>query len=171
MSKKSATKKKSIKEESEESEIEEYDEYEDKDEEYDEDEYDSDDSDGLEEDEEQEQEQEQEQETENETCMIDKTETNNNNVEYVSKENRSTCNRLTKYELVRILGERTKQLNMGAKPMIKNYKTLSYERIAEEELKHNMIPFKIKRPLPNGKYEIWTLDELYKEHLLTLLEL
>ena len=172
MSKKSATKKKSIKEESEESEIEEYDEYEDKDEEYDEDEYDSDNSDGLEEDEEQEQEQEQEQETENETCMIDKTETNNNNnVEYVSKENRSTCNRLTKYELVRILGERTKQLNMGAKPMIKNYKTLSYERIAEEELKHNMIPFKIKRPLPNGKYEIWTLDELYKEHLLTLLEL
>ena len=174
MSKKSATKKKSIKEESEESEIEEYDEDEDKDEEYDEDEYDSDNSDGLEEDEEQEQEQEQEQETENETCMIDKTETNNNNnnnVEYVSKENRSTCNRLTKYELVRILGERTKQLNMGAKPMIKNYKTLSYERIAEEELKHNMIPFKIKRPLPNGKYEIWTLDELYKEHLLTLLEL
>jgi len=93
-----------------------------------------------------------------------------NNVEFVSKENRVSSNRLTKYEMVRILGERTKQLNMGAKPLIKNHKDLSYDRIAEEEFKKNMIPFKIKRPLPNGMFEIWTLDELNKEHLLFLLE-
>lgn len=93
-----------------------------------------------------------------------------NNTEYVSKENRVSTNRLTKYEMVRILGERTKQLTMGAKPMIKNYQSLSYEKIAEEEFKRNMIPFKIKRPLPNGKFEIWTLDELSKEHLMTLIE-
>jgi DNA-directed RNA polymerase subunit K/omega len=80
----------------------------------------------------------------------------------VAKENRITINRLTKYEMVRILGERTKQLTMGAKPLVKNYNNLSYEKIAEEELKLNMIPYKIKRPLPNGKFEIWTLDELYK---------
>ena len=36
--------------------------------------------------------------------------------------------------MVRILGERTKQLKMGAKPLIKNYQDLSYEKIAEEEL-------------------------------------
>lgn len=84
--------------------------------------------------------------------------------------NRMSSNRLTKYEMVRILGERTKQLTMGAKPLIKNYEGLNYDKIAEEELKLNMTPFKIKRPLPNGKYEIWTLDELYKEHLMTLLE-
>jgi DNA-directed RNA polymerase subunit K/omega len=71
--------------------------------------------------------------------------------------------------MVRILGERTKQLNMGAKPMIKNHQGLSYETIAEEEFKKNMIPFKIKRPLPNSKFEIWTLDELFKEHLMSLL--
>ena len=33
-----------------------------------------------------------------------------------------------------------------------------------------MIPFKIKRQLPNGKYEIWTLDELQKDHLLSQFE-
>lgn len=93
-----------------------------------------------------------------------------NSAEYVSKENRISSNRLTKYEMVRILGERTKQLTMGAKPLIKNHQGLNYEKIAEEEFKRNMIPFKIKRPLPNGKFEIWTLDELTKEHLMSLLE-
>jgi DNA-directed RNA polymerase subunit K/omega len=90
--------------------------------------------------------------------------------EFVTKENRISSNRLTKYEMVRILGERTKQLTMGAKPLVKNYQGLPYEKIAEEEFRKNMIPFKIKRPLPNGKFEIWTLDELYKEHLLSQLE-
>jgi DNA-directed RNA polymerase subunit K/omega len=90
--------------------------------------------------------------------------------EFISKENRVSANRLTKYEMVRILGERIKQLNMGAKPLIKNHHGLSYDKIAEEEFKKNMIPFKIKRPLPNGKFEIWTLDELQKDHLLFQLE-
>lgn len=92
------------------------------------------------------------------------------NTEYINKEDRISSDRLTNYEMVRILGERTKQLTMGAKPLIKNYQNLSYDKIAEEELKRNMIPFKIKRPLPKGKYEIWTLDELKKDHLLTKLE-
>ena len=88
----------------------------------------------------------------------------------VDPSERISPNRLTKYEMVRILGERTKQLTLGAKPMIKNYQSLSYDKIAEEELKLNMIPYKIKRPLPNGRYEIWTLSELKKEHLLSYLE-
>jgi DNA-directed RNA polymerase subunit K/omega len=71
--------------------------------------------------------------------------------------------------MVRIIGERTKQLIMGAKPLVKNYKGLDYEKIAEEEFKFNMIPFKIKRQLPNGKYEIWSLEELNKDHILSLL--
>lgn len=91
-------------------------------------------------------------------------------VEYVQKKDRQSSAKLTKYEMVRILGERTKQLTMGAKPLIKNYKGLSYDKIAEEELVLNMTPFKIRRPLPNGKYELWDLEELYKEHLLSLLE-
>jgi DNA-directed RNA polymerase subunit K/omega len=92
------------------------------------------------------------------------------NILYTKKEERQSLNKLTKYEMVRILGERTKQLTMGAKPLIKNYKGLNYDKIAEEEFKLNMIPFKIRRPLPNGKYELWNLEELSKEHLLYLLE-
>jgi DNA-directed RNA polymerase subunit K/omega len=94
---------------------------------------------------------------ENEETLLDKNE-------------RISPNRLTKYEMVRILGERTKQLTLGSKPLIKNYQSLSYDKIAEEELKLNMIPYKIKRSLPNKKYEIWTLDELNKEHLLYYLD-
>jgi DNA-directed RNA polymerase subunit K/omega len=89
---------------------------------------------------------------------------------YVSKENRVSLNRLTKYELVRILGERINQLTMGAKPLVKNINGLSYDKIAEAEFLLNMIPFKIKRPLPSGMFEIWALDELYKDHLLSQLE-
>ena len=118
-------------------------------------------------------------ENENKGCMDDEYLLENqfeteipieNNSEYISVENRISCNRLTRYEMVRILGERTKQLTMGAKPLIKNYESLSYDKIAEEELKLNMIPFKIKRPLPNGKFEIWTLEELKKEHLYYLID-
>lgn len=90
--------------------------------------------------------------------------------EYLKGNDRISSNRLTKYEMVRILGERTKQLTMGAKPLIKNHEGLDYDKISEEELKLNMIPYLIKRPLPNGKYEIWKLEELYKDHLLALLE-
>jgi DNA-directed RNA polymerase subunit K/omega len=92
------------------------------------------------------------------------------NIVYIKKEERQSLAKLTKYEMVRILGERTKQLTMGAKPLIKNYKGLPYDKISEEELKLNMIPFKIRRPLPNGKYELWNLEELSKEHLLSLLD-
>jgi DNA-directed RNA polymerase subunit K/omega len=91
-------------------------------------------------------------------------------VEYVKPSERISASKLTKYEMVRILGERTKQLTMGAKPLIKNYQTLPYDRIAEEELKLNMIPFKIRRPLPNGKFELWFLEELNKQHLISLLD-
>ena len=84
---------------------------------------------------------------------------------FVTGKERITNPRLTKYEMVRIIGERTKQLIMGAKPLVKNYQDLNHERIAIEELKNNMIPFKVKRPLPNNSIEIWELNELDKSHL------
>ena len=59
---------------------------------------------------------------------------------------------------------------MGAKPLInvnKDSENLEYKEISIEELKLNMIPFKIKRPLIDS-YEIWTLDELEKDHLEAL---
>ena len=54
-------------------------------------------------------------------------------VKYLSDKERISVNRLTKYEMVRILGERTKQITMGAKPLIKNSKNLTNEQIVNEE--------------------------------------
>jgi DNA-directed RNA polymerase subunit K/omega len=90
--------------------------------------------------------------------------------EFVPSDKRISASRLTKYEMVRILGERTKQLSLGAKPLLKNCEELSFDKIAEEELKLNMTPFKIIRTLPNGTKELWKLNELYKDHLLHMLE-
>ena len=67
---------------------------------------------------------------------------------------------LTKYERVRLLSARTKQLALGAPPFVKNVSNKSQLEIAEIELHFNMIPFKIKRPMPNNTYEIWKLSEL-----------
>lgn len=67
---------------------------------------------------------------------------------------------LTKYERTRILGDRTQQLTLGAKPLIKNVTNMDPKSIAEEEIKQNIIPLIIRRPLPNGKKEIWYIREL-----------
>lgn len=78
----------------------------------------------------------------------------------VLPEERITKPYLTKYEKVRIIGDRTKQLAGGAKPMIKDVEHLSSLEIALLELKHNIIPIIIERPLPNGKKERWNVSEL-----------
>jgi len=67
---------------------------------------------------------------------------------------------MTKYEMVRLLGIRTRQIALGAKPMIKNTDNLSSKEIAALELKMNMIPLIIIRPLPNGRKEYWKVSEL-----------
>ena len=79
---------------------------------------------------------------------------------YIPKEERITTPVLTKYERVRLLGERTVQLSNGAKPMIKNVKGLEPRVIAQLELESKMMPIKINRPLPNGKKEQFSLSEL-----------
>lgn len=78
----------------------------------------------------------------------------------VLKDKRITKPILTKYERVRLLGDRTQQLTLGAKPMIKNTGKLTPKQIAELELKNNVMPLIIERPLPNGKRERWFLKEL-----------
>ncbi len=68
---------------------------------------------------------------------------------------------LTKYEKARILGQRAKQIECGAKPLVKVPENIidSY-LIAELELQQKRIPFIIRRPLPNGGSEYWNLKDL-----------
>ena len=68
---------------------------------------------------------------------------------------------LTKYEKARILGQRAKQINSGSKLFIKVPEDiLDGYIIAELELKAKRIPFIIRRPLPNGGSEYWSIKDL-----------
>ena len=78
----------------------------------------------------------------------------------VPENERITIPRLTKYERVRLLGTRAKQISDGSKVFIKSTKVKTAMDIAELELEYKVIPLKIKRPLPNGRYEIWSIKEL-----------
>lgn len=68
---------------------------------------------------------------------------------------------LTKYEKTRIIGQRAKQINSGAKPFIKvPENVIDGYLIAELELQQKRIPFIIRRPLNNGGSEYWNLKDL-----------
>ena len=68
---------------------------------------------------------------------------------------------LTKYEKTRILGQRAKQLNQGAQPVITiDKKIIDGYLIAQLELQQKALPFIIRRPLPGGKSEYWRLADL-----------
>ncbi len=79
---------------------------------------------------------------------------------YVSNEDRITKPVLTKYERVRILGERARQLSLGAKPMIKGLINMEPKDVARLELKLKVVPLIIIRTLPTGKKERWRVSEL-----------
>jgi DNA-directed RNA polymerase subunit K/omega len=68
---------------------------------------------------------------------------------------------ITRYETARILGERAKQINAGAKPVIEvDSSVIDGYLIAMEEYKQKKIPFIIQRPLPNGGIEFWKFEDL-----------
>jgi DNA-directed RNA polymerase I, II, and III subunit RPABC2 len=68
---------------------------------------------------------------------------------------------LSRYEKARILGERARQINGGAKPMVEVDPTIiDGYLIALKELEEKRIPFIIQRPLPNGGSEYWRVADL-----------
>lgn len=68
---------------------------------------------------------------------------------------------ITKYEKAKILGERAKQINAGAKPfVVVSDEILDGYVIALMEFEHKKIPMIIRRPLPNNGCEYWRLADL-----------
>jgi DNA-directed RNA polymerase I, II, and III subunit RPABC2 len=68
---------------------------------------------------------------------------------------------LTKYEKARILGQRAKQINSGATVFVKvPEKVIDGYLIAELELQEKRVPFIIRRPMPNGGSEYWSIKDL-----------
>jgi len=82
---------------------------------------------------------------------------NNNVVDEIHK----TIPFLTKYERTRIIGQRAKQINSGAKAFVKvPENVIDGYLVAELELAQKRIPFIIRRPLPGGGCEYWNLKDL-----------
>jgi DNA-directed RNA polymerase I, II, and III subunit RPABC2 len=68
---------------------------------------------------------------------------------------------LTKYEKARVLGQRAKQINSGAKAFVKiPDNVIDGYLVAEIELIHKRIPFIIRRPFSGGGCEYWNLKDL-----------
>lgn len=68
---------------------------------------------------------------------------------------------LTKYEMTRVLGQRARQINAGAKIfVVVPPNVLDGYLIAKMELEQKKMPFIIKRPLPNGGFEYWNVSDL-----------
>jgi DNA-directed RNA polymerase I, II, and III subunit RPABC2 len=68
---------------------------------------------------------------------------------------------LTSYERTKCISFRASQIANGAKPyiLVPEGVSDSYE-IAKMELEAKRLPFIIKRPLPDGSFEVWRLADL-----------
>ena len=80
---------------------------------------------------------------------------------YIIDDKHKTYPVLSKYEKAKIIGIRVNQLNYGADPFV-TVKQLNLDKvlIVEEELRQKKLPFIIKRPIPNGKFEYWNVKDL-----------
>jgi len=85
--------------------------------------------------------------------------TPNNILEHIEKNPKKTVPVLSKFEKARIIGVRLQQLAYGAKPRINTDNLKSIKEIVEQELIQRMIPFILKRTLPNGTSEYWKMEE------------
>lgn len=68
---------------------------------------------------------------------------------------------LTNYEMTKCISYRASQISSGAKPyiLVPEGVTDAHE-IAEMELRAKRLPYILKRPLPDGSFEVWRLSDL-----------
>lgn len=73
---------------------------------------------------------------------------------------------MTKFEFTQIIGLRTMHLSRGAPPLVDvpdDYAiqtNTQLREIALRELTEGKLPYMIKRPMPNGKYEYYPVSKL-----------
>jgi DNA-directed RNA polymerase I, II, and III subunit RPABC2 len=73
---------------------------------------------------------------------------------------RTTTPYMTKYERARVLGTRALQIAMCAPLMVEPDGETDPLQIAMRELKEKKIPMIIRRYLPDGSFEDWSIEEL-----------
>ncbi len=67
---------------------------------------------------------------------------------------------MTKYERARILGTRAMQIALCSPVMVELEGETDPLMIALKELKNKKIPLIVRRYMPDGSYEDWSIDEL-----------
>jgi len=69
-------------------------------------------------------------------------------------------NRLSKFEKVRILGQRAEQISMGAPPLVDIKGLTDALSIAEKEFAERKIPFIVERKYPDGSIRKFRLCDM-----------
>lgn len=89
---------------------------------------------------------------------------NNETYSKYNTNERQTIPYLTKFEKTRVLGLRATQIEGGSPPLLSkgNIKNIRHSiEIAEMEFNNGLIPFIIRRYLPDGQYEDWKLTDFH----------
>ena len=68
--------------------------------------------------------------------------------------------KLTKYEKARVIGYRAQQIADGLEAFVDIVKLQHPTDIANEELIQKKLPYIIKRPIPDGTFEYWRINDL-----------
>jgi len=76
---------------------------------------------------------------------------------------RMTTPYLTKYERARVLGTRALQISMNAPVLVQLDGETDALQIAIKELSQRKIPLIIRRYLPDGSFEDWSVSELISD--------
>ena len=69
---------------------------------------------------------------------------------------------LSKYERSIILGLRIEQLARGAQPFVAldDGEDHAPGYVADRELNERKLPYIVKRPMPNGTFEYWRIEDM-----------
>ena len=76
---------------------------------------------------------------------------------------RITSKYMTKYERARVLGTRALQISLNAPVMVEIANETDPLIIAQKELRERKIPIIVRRFLPDGSFEDWSINELVIE--------
>ncbi len=82
-----------------------------------------------------------------------------NVLENIGKKQKRSIPYLTKFERARIIGTRLQQIAYGAKPRVDTTGLSTIQEIVEKELEERKILFIVRRPMPDGTFEDWKLEE------------
>ncbi|KAJ3176596.1 DNA-directed RNA polymerases I II and III subunit RPABC2 [Geranomyces variabilis] len=78
----------------------------------------------------------------------------------IPKDKRLTTPYMTKYEKARILGTRALQISMNAPVMVDLHGESDPLQIAMKELREQKVPLMVRRYMPDGSWEDWSVEEL-----------